>query len=130
MSMNIEVNWANNTQTIIHLTFQRGWTWDDLEQALDRADAMIGSVQHMVHLVIDIRNGGGLPRDFITVAGDLFAQGQPRANEGQLVVVGAGIMMRAAYRGLLNIYGTQLQNRPFLFASSPEEAQTLLQTVL
>jgi hypothetical protein len=131
MMMNIEANWANSTQTIIHLTFQRGWTWDDLSQALDEADAMIGSVPHTVHLMIDIRDGGGrLPRDFITVAGELFAQGPPRANEGQRVVIGAGMMMRAAYRGLLNIYGAQLQDRPFLFASSPEEAQTLLQSVL
>ena len=127
--MNIEVNWANNTQTAIHLTFQRGWTWDHLDQALNQADAMIGSVEHTVNVIIDIRNGGGIPRDFFTVAGELFAQGNPRANEGQRVVVGAGRMMRAVYRGLLNVYGGQLQNRPFLFASTLEEAHRLLQSV-
>ena len=128
--MHIDLNWTDNAQSIIQLTFQRGWTWDDLEQALDQADGMIGSVSHTVHLVIDIRHGGGIPRDFVTVAGDLFGQGQPRANEGQRVVVGAGMMMRAAYRGLLNLYGAQLQQRPFLFASNLEEAETMLQSVL
>lgn len=128
--MSIATNWANGTHTVIHLTFQRGWTWADLEQALQQADTMIGSVEHTVHMVIDIRDGGGLPSNFITVAGKLFAQGQPRANEGQRVVVGAGMMMRAAYRGLLNVYGAQLQDRPFQFAASVEEAEHLLQTVL
>ena len=128
--MNIAINWANGTHTVIQLTFQRGWTWADLEQALQQADTMIGSVEHTVHTVIDIRDSGGLPSDFMTVAGKLFAQGQPRANEGQRVVVGAGMIMRTAYRGLLNVYGAQLRTRPFQFTASIEEAESLLQTVL
>lgn len=125
--MSIEVNWANNTRSAIHLTFERGWTRESLNQAIEQADAMIVSADHTVHLIIDIRNSGGIPRDFITVAGDLFAQGEARTNEGQRVVVGAGMMMRTAYKGLRNVYGTHLNNRPFLFASSLEEAEQLIQ---
>src|SRR5690606_39902732 len=87
-TMSIEINWGDSSRSTIHLTFRRGWTWDHLRQAIQQADQMIGSVDHTVHLIIDLRNGGGVPGDFLSVAGDIFAQGVARANEGQRVVVG------------------------------------------
>ncbi len=124
--MNILIDWHNNEQNAIHLRFERGWTWDHLQQAIRQADTMIESVPHTVHLIIDLRNGGGVPGDFMSVAGDIFAQGEARANEGQRVVVGAGMLLRAAYRGLLAVYGGQLAERPFLFAASLDEARQML----
>lgn len=126
--MSISIDWHNNEQNAIHLSFERGWTWEHLQQAIQQADSMIGSVSHTVHLIIDLRNGGGVPGDFMSVAGDIFSQGEARANEGQRVVVGAGMLIRAAYRGLLAVYGGHLAERPFLFAANLEEAQHLLTT--
>lgn len=123
--MNIQVQWANDAHTIVHLTFEHGWTWDDLKAAIQQADALIDSVKHTVHLMIDIRNGG-IPNDFLAAAGDIFAQGEARANEGKRVVIGAGMLIRAAYRSLQAVYGAKLADRPFLFAGSVEEARALI----
>lgn len=124
--MSIQVGWLN--PSVIHIKFRRGWNWDDLYAALEQADTFIGSVSHTVHVIIDVSGGGRLPSDFIRAAGDLFAQGEARTNEGQRVVVGANGMVRMAYGGLQRVYGHRLSDRPFLFASSLEDAHALLPT--
>ena len=125
--MHIHVQWADDAHNIVHLTFERGWTWDDLKAAIHQADALIDSVEHTVHLIIDIRNGG-IPNNFLAAAGDIFAQGEARANEGKRVVIGAGMLIRAAYRSLQAVYGAKLADRPFLFAGNMDEAQRLIAT--
>lgn len=124
--MNIQVGWDNNEHTIVRIVFQHGWTWGDLRQAVSQADALIISQPHTVHLLIDIHEAGGIPGDFITRAGELFAQGEARHNEGQKVVVGAGTLIRIAYKTFLRVYGNHLDGRPFTFADSLESARTLL----
>jgi hypothetical protein len=97
-----------------------------LRAAIAQADGLITSVEHPVHLIIDIRNSGGLPGDFLSRAKDLFGQGEARANEGQRVVIGAGRLLRMAYKSLLAVYGQHLEGRPFLFANDLDEARQLL----
>jgi hypothetical protein len=124
--MPIQVQWEDPAHTLVRLQFERGWTWNDLYAAVDQADRLITSVPHTVHLLIDIRKAGGIPGDFISRAGDLFAQGSARANEGRKVVIGAGPLIRAAYGTFLKVYGGQMKNRPLLFAGDMNEARRLL----
>lgn len=124
--MGINVAWTDATQTVIKLDFQRGWTWDDLYAAIKQADSLIISVPHRVDMIIDISHAGGLPRDFMKVAGDVFDSGEARANEGYKIVVGASGLIQFAYNGFVKVYGHKLQNRPFQFASSLEAAYTML----
>lgn len=125
--MSIVVGWGSETQNIVHLEFKRGWKWQDLYTALQEADDLIVSVPHTVHLIIDIRGAGGIPADFMTVAGDMFSKGSARPNEGKKVVVGAGPLIRMAYTGFVSTFGSQMKNRPFLFASSLDEARRMVQ---
>lgn len=124
--MTIHVVWANREQTAVHLEFERGWSWDDLYAAIQQADDMLTSVKHQVDLIIDISKAGGIPRDFMRVAGDVFASGEARSNEGRKIVVGAGWLIKGAYNTFLKVYGHQLKNRPFLFASTMDEANAML----
>ncbi|MBZ0282335.1 MAG: hypothetical protein K8L97_16455 [Anaerolineae bacterium] len=124
--MTIRVQWATPEKTIVHLEFERGWTWDTLKAAIQQADDHIISVPHQVHLIIDISKAGGLPRDFMSAAGDLFAQGEARANEGHKIVIGAGALIRAAYAGFQTVYGYRLEGRPFQFAGSVDEARRMV----
>jgi hypothetical protein len=126
--MHITVEWANTEHSIVDIIFQRGWDWDMLTTAVEQADALITSVPHTVHLLIDIRQAGGLPGDFITRAGSLFAQGDARPNEGRKIVIGANGLIRMAYGAFLAVYSTQMAGRPLEFAATPEAAQHLLHT--
>ncbi len=124
--MGIHVNWYNPQQNIVHLRFSRGWKWSHFYDAVQQADGLISSVPHTTHLLIDLREAGGIPNDFMRVAGDLFSSGEARPNEGQRVIIGAGILLRMAYDGLTRVYGSKMQSRPVLFARDEPEALKLL----
>lgn len=124
--MSIAIQWHNLAQTVIHLELRRGWMWEELTDAIQEVDRLITSVEHTVHIVIDIRKAGSIPGDFMSMAGDIFASGDARSNEGKRVVIGAGGLIRIAYSGVLAIYGHKLANRPFLFASDLDEAYELI----
>ncbi|MCB9457710.1 MAG: hypothetical protein H6671_17130 [Anaerolineaceae bacterium] len=124
--MSITTAWGNPEQTVIHLTFKRGWTWAQLKTAVAQADDLLTSVDHTVDLLIDIREAGGVPGDFLSAAGELFASGEARANEGRKIVLGAGPLIRTAYNGLVRVYGYRMKNRPFVFAANWSQAQGML----
>ena len=124
--MPINVGWDSSDHRIVQIVFQRGWTWLDLNLAVRQADELITSQPHTVHLVIDIHDAGGLPGDFISRAGELFAQGDARSNEGQKIVIGAGTLIKIAYKGFLKVYGNKLEGRPFIFADTLDEARAML----
>lgn len=93
--MGIITRWDDKQQTIVLLEFETSWTLDDLKQAVQEADALIGSVDHRVDLLIDIEDSR-MPSDFMGMARVLLAEGEARANEGRRVVVGASVMFRQA----------------------------------
>ncbi len=126
MSMSIEVGWDTPEQTIIHMRFLRGWTWDDVRAAVQQVDDYLVATPHTVHLLLDIREAGGLPRDFSGVIGELLKQGEARSNEGRRVVVGANFMLRTVFSSVQSLYGRQLKDRAFQFADTPEQAHKLL----
>lgn len=126
MSMSIEVGWGTPENTIIHMRFRRGWTWDDVRAAVQHVDDSLVATPHTVHLLLDIREAGGLPRDFSGVIGELLKQGEARSNEGRRVVVGANFMLRTVFASVQSLYGRQLKDRAFQFADTPEQAHKLL----
>lgn len=126
--MAIELQWIDQQQTLILLEFKRGWTWAELYDAVREADQQIGSVPHTVHLLLDLTNAGRPPFDFMQVAGELFASGDARHNEGLRIVVGANWLLRSAYNTLSKLYGSKLAERPILFADTLNEARALLRT--
>ena len=123
--MSIDVQWHDDTQRAVRLTFHAGWTWQGLTAAIDTADGLIGSVAHPVDLLIDLRQAGRLPGDFMQAAGEVFASGEARANEGRRIVIGAGPILRAAYGAFLKL-NRKAAARPLIFAASLADAQARL----
>jgi hypothetical protein len=123
--MSIDVDWMDGTRQAVRLTFQPGWTWQGLYAAISAADGLIGSVTHPVDLLIDLRQAGRLPGDFMQMAGKVFASGEARSNEGRRIVVGAGPILRAAYGAFLKI-NRRAAKRSLIFAGSLADAQAVL----
>lgn len=125
--MSVAVDWVDARTRMLKLTFMPGWAWDDLYAALNQTDSLIAAAPHTVHVLIDIREAGRLPGDFMTVAGDLFAQGDPRPNEGYKIVLGAGRLMRVAYGAFLRVYGGRMEGRrPLQFVDDLDAAHQLI----
>lgn len=49
--MAIATRWDNKKKTIVLLEFESEWSWRELEAAVQAADALIGSVEHVVDLI-------------------------------------------------------------------------------
>lgn len=126
--MAIELQWMNPQQTLILMQFKRGWAWAELYDAVRDVDQRIGSVAHTVHVLLDLTHAGRLPLDFMQVAGELFASGDARPNEGLRIIVGANWLLRSAYNTLSKLYASKLAERPILFADNLDEAHVLLRS--
>ena len=123
--MAIVTRWDNKKKTVILLEFESEWTWDELEEAVRKADRLIGSVDHFVDLIIDLE-GASIPRDILTGAKNLLSSGEARPNEGARVVVGANGALRAIYQTLQKTMNNDVNGRDVLFAPSLSDARAII----
>ena len=124
--MAILTRWDNKGKTIILLEFESEWSWEDLEGAVSKSDRLIGSVPHMVDLIIDV-GGAAFPlSEILSKSRALLAAGDARPNEGVRVVVGANGIMRTAYQTYHSTFQSAVQGREVLFADSLLDARAII----
>ncbi len=123
--MAIVTRWDNKQKSAIILEFESEWTRADLEEAVQKTDRLIGSVDRVVHLIIDLE-GTSIPSDILSLAKDLLSTGEARPNEGARVVVGANGAMRTAYQMLQKTLLSAVEGREVLFAASLADARAIL----
>lgn len=123
--MAIVTRWDNKQKSAIILEFESEWTRADLEAAVQTTDRLIGSVDRVVHLIIDLE-GTSIPSDILSLAKDLLSTGEARPNEGARVVVGANGAIRTAYQMLQKTLLSAVEGREVLFAASLADARAIL----
>ena len=123
--MAILTRWDNKKKTIVLPEFESEWTWQDLESAVQRADALIGSVAHYVDLIIDLE-GAAIPKDVFTAAKTLLDSGEARPNEGARVVVGANGAIRTIYQTIQKTFNSAVEGREVLFAANLSDARAII----
>ncbi len=123
--MAIITRWDNKMKTVILLEFESEWTWEELEAAVQRADGLIGSVEHFVDLIIDLE-GTTIPRDVLTAAKTLLASGEARPNEGTRVVVGANGALKTIYQTIQKTFNSAVEGREVLFAPNIADARAIV----
>ena len=123
--MAIVTRWDNKQKSAILLEFESEWTRADLEAAVKKSDQLIGSVDQVVHLIIDLE-GTSMPSDILSVARDLLSAGEARPNEGARVVVGANGAIRTGYQMLQKTLLSAVVGREVLFAASLADARAIL----
>jgi hypothetical protein len=123
--MAIVTRWDNKKKTIVMMEFESEWSWDELEEAVQKADSLIGSVEHFVDLIIDLE-GTSIPKDVLNAAKTLLSSGSARPNEGARVVVGANGAMKTIYQTLQKTLGGTAEGRDVLFAPSLSDARAII----
>lgn len=121
--MGIQINWYDDTHSIVHMCFEPDWLVEDLHTAVAETDRLIASVPHRVDLIIDLQNGMKIPKDFMSIAQQLLANPEPRPNEGTKVVVGASTPIRLAYSAIRRALASKLDGREIHFESNLPQAQ-------
>ena len=123
--MAIVTRWDNKKKTIVMLEFESEWSWDELEGAVQKADSLIGSVEHYVDLIIDLE-GTAIPKDLFSAAKTLLASGEARRNEGVRVVVGAKGAIKTIYQTIQKTFNNAVDGREILFAASLSDARAII----
>jgi hypothetical protein len=125
--MGIRVVWDNDKKSIIRYIYENRWSWEDLYTARLEVKAMLESVSHKVGIIVDVRNASILPNGTLSRAKHI-ASSSPTLhhNEGITVILGAGGLVRSIYDVMLKIYRDTMRERKYYFASSLEEAHSIL----
>lgn len=122
--MAIITRWDNKKKSVVLLEFETEWSWGELEEAVQKADILIGSVENFVDLIIDLE-GTSIPKDIVNAAKTLLASGEARPNEGARVVVGANGAMKTIYQAIQKTVNSVSQ-REILFAPSLSDARAII----
>ncbi|MGB1288294.1 MAG: hypothetical protein ACPG7F_17295, partial [Aggregatilineales bacterium] len=60
--MSIDVTWDTDAKTVLMVSYEKPWTWDEFNQAIDDVQMLLDSVNHPVHMIFDIRGAGFPPQ--------------------------------------------------------------------
>ena len=120
--MGIAVTWDNPQRTVICFDFRDHWDWDDLYAASDQATAMLDTVNHTVHFIMDLRQANKIPGDLMAHAERIAGGHHPR--RGKMIVVGANRLLRTVGGGLRKLFPDATRN--VVFARDLEEAYEII----
>lgn len=122
--MPIEVKWDNEEKTVLCFEYKGVWEWDDVFPVIEKGDKMIDEVDHPVGIVFDMTESAGVPKG-------VFSQTK-RANRNihkhvkYRVTVGANRFIEILVSSYQKIYGAMGGESTTAFASTREEAHTLI----
>lgn len=106
--MGIQVQWDNPQHTIIRYDFAAHWTSEDFFDAIAADDDMIASVDHPVHLILDMSKSDTVPVVQLTrlrrIAGSVGEQ------TGLIVLVGANMWINALADIFQKVYASRVDH--------------------
>jgi hypothetical protein len=120
--MPITVRWDNDAKTIIYYIFDSAWTWDEFNTIYKDVYAMLDTVEHKVHAIVDLRTSRLLPRDTLTEMRRLTYE--QHKNGGITIFITANALARTFYSILSNVY--RRAREIFRLVNTPEEAYAVI----
>jgi hypothetical protein len=123
--MSIDVRWYNEDQTEVQLTIVGVWTWDELFVAIDQTEKLMGSVEHTVNIILDMRQSHHVPTMLPSALRKVAnAKTMTHRNSGLLILVGA----RSFVKSMFNIFSTLYPRaaEKYQIAESEEQLQAVL----
>jgi hypothetical protein len=123
--MSITVKWFNDEHKIVHWDIEGAWNWDDVYLSLDEANALLDTVDHTVHTIVDVRNSPLIPGGTITQLKNLVNKQHPQA--GISVFVTTNTFARSVFMMFSKLTGKAGER--FRLVATPEEALTLIAAV-
>jgi hypothetical protein len=121
--MTVQASWDDEDQTIIRTEFSGAWTWDEAHAAVDEVNAMMASVEHIVHTIIDMRGSSRIPPLAFREVRAMLSKRSSSA--GATVIVGANFMTASLWKTIAQTYGW-LVNSSYTFADTVEEARAYI----
>lgn len=125
--MAIEAGWMDETRTVIRYRCVSAWDWTDLHQAVKDSVALMDTVDHEVHQVIDLGTYTQLPKGNALGHFRLVMQvsmGHPHS--GHVIMTNPNAFGRVLASTFMRIYSKDGIAARFHFVATLDEAQALL----
>ncbi|MBI1259133.1 MAG: hypothetical protein GC204_16815 [Chloroflexi bacterium] len=118
--MPTQIDWENQEHTIIRMEFIGRWTWQEAYEGSKTGFAMVDSVDHVVNVIIDMRQSTALPLLSLTHARNMIARRHTRT--GLTVFIGANTLFLSLWKIFEGAYGQLAGRQNFAFARDVDEA--------
>jgi hypothetical protein len=126
--MPVQVTWDNPEKTIILLTFEGNWTWEETYQAVAERNRMIESVSNNVDIIVNFGSAGfKIPPNAITHTRNIMSQSHSRIVRN--VVVGFKPVHIALWKIIEKIYATMGKSQQYFLVGSLDEAHAMLANI-
>lgn len=122
--MSIEVEWDTEEKNAIRVTYHAPWTWVEFDTAQVKINNLMGSMEKVISLIFDVREGGTPPPGAMTKF-KRVVQTQ-HLNRGLIIFVGKAILVQTFLNLILRIYGKTVKDPSFVFAKTLEEARKMI----
>lgn len=122
--MGITVLWDNPEHTIIRFIYNGQWSLDNFYQALSESHQLLDTVTYRVGVIIDMENSKLVPNGVLSHGKNVSMRKHP--NLGKSIIVGAGGLVRTLFDVYRKVYRTSFDDTAYVFASTLDEARTLL----
>jgi len=123
--MLITVNWNNPEKTCIYYHFVGQWTWDEFDAVYSEVYAMLDTVSHPVHAIVDLRESHLLPYDTLTQMRRLTFQQHP--NGGITIFITENPFARSLFNILTGVLSQAKEI--FRIVNTVDKAYALLETL-
>jgi hypothetical protein len=120
--MNSHTVWHNDEKTIVRQVFMADPTVTEFRQVIDDSYELENSVDHTVHIIIDVREVTGIPKNIISALRHASSKIAP--NRGVVVTVGVGAAIEMVLSIVQKIYPTLGRNN--YTARTLEEAEEII----
>jgi len=94
--MAVELNWVDETKTVLHFAYRGRWTWEEVFGALQQSQQMMDTVSHKVATIVDLTDGQKLPVDMMRHMSKIVDDRSKHTNDsGDTVFLNAEALTKA-----------------------------------
>lgn len=123
--MPVHVEWDNPEHTVIREDFIDPWTWEDYLVAASQDDEFIDSVDHTVHLMLNLTQTKSIPPNPFGYLQSVGADLSP--NLGLILIVGGSMWAETIVNLFYKLYGSRSEGLMGVYSvDTREEAYELI----
>lgn len=116
--MPVSIAWGSPERRFLVISFEGRWELEDFHHIIKQHDQMLESVEHKVHILIDIRKSWGLPNGFL---GAIRKTGRnPHPKVGKMAMLGMSAFVRAVIEIIRKVQSDAAQRTGMYFADNEE----------
>ncbi len=117
----IDIDWGNVEETLLIITFQTGWNFEDYSEGLKKLQEIVLSKPHDVHLFFDFQMLKSVPRDLPRIIN--HGHNFMIDNVGLIVIITSSSVWTKLYRSFQHLLPSDVQLE---FADNTDVAYALL----